>query len=115
MSENASIARPYAKAAFEAALKHNSLSAVSSLLGLMSNIVQDDKLALLIKDPRVSNDKVADLIAEICVDSIDQHGKNFLRVLAENHRLSLLPDIATLAISAPKAACAPRRSCSISV
>ena len=94
MAERATIARPYAKAAFEYARDANAFAAWSQGLKLAAEIVADARVAELIKDPTWSAAEVAGLIIDVAGAGLDAAMQNFVRVLAENHRLLLLPEIA---------------------
>ncbi len=94
MAERATIARPYAKAAFEYARAANALAAWSQGLKSAAEIVADPRVAELINDPRWTAADLAGLIIDAAGPKLDAGMQNFVRVLAENHRLVLLPEIA---------------------
>lgn len=96
MAENVTIARPYAKAAFEFARERNELARWSQLLAVASAVVADPKVERLLSSPHVTPAQLVDLIAGIVGDTLDEHGRNFLNTLAENRRLGLLPQIASI-------------------
>jgi F-type H+-transporting ATPase subunit delta len=96
VAERATIARPYAKAAFGAARDANALSAWSRGLALATEIVADPRVAELVKNPEFDASQVADFITGVAGDKLDAEMQNFVRVLAANHRLLLLPEIAAL-------------------
>jgi F-type H+-transporting ATPase subunit delta len=94
MAERATIARPYAKAAFEYARRADGLAAWSQGLNAAAEIVADSRVAALTKSPEWSTADLAGLISDIARAKLDAGMQNFLRVLAENRRLLLLPEIA---------------------
>ena len=94
MAERATIARPYAKAAFEYARGANDFAAWSQALARLAEIVADPRVAELTKSPQWSAADVATLIIDVGGASLNPGMQNFVRVLAENHRLLLLPEIA---------------------
>lgn len=96
MAEKATIARPYAKAAFEAAREHNASDRWSTVLAIASSVVQDERVAPLLSSPRVKPEELSGLIADIAGESMDERTRNFLATLAENRRLALLPEIASM-------------------
>ena len=96
MAELISIARPYAKAAFQFAAANQQLDGWSRMLATAAEAIQNPDIGRCIKDPRIGRQQQAELLLEICGDDLDQHGRNFISVLAQNSRLSLLTDIATL-------------------
>jgi len=94
MAEKITIARPYAKAAFEFAREHNAFAVWSQLLNTASAIVADERVARLLSNPRVTPEQLVELIADIAGKSLNEQGSNFLNTLAQNRRLDLLPEIA---------------------
>ncbi len=94
MAERATIARPYAKAAFEYARTAGALGNWSQGLKVAAEIVADGRVAPLVTNPRWSPAGLADLIGNIAGDRLDAAMSNFVAVLAENRRLLLLPEIA---------------------
>jgi F-type H+-transporting ATPase subunit delta len=94
MAEAATIARPYAKAAFMAARDAGALPAWSAALGSASGLVADARIAALITNPRLTPDNVVSLFAGLGGAAVDGHWQNFVRLLAQNKRLGVLPEIA---------------------
>jgi F-type H+-transporting ATPase subunit delta len=93
VAERATVARPYAKAAFEAARDGNAFAEWSRGIKLLADIVADPRVAELVKNPEVPAAEVADFIIAVAGDKLDAPMQNFVRVLADNHRLLLLPEI----------------------
>ena len=94
MAERATIARPYAKAAFEYARDANALERWSQGLAVAAQVVADPRVAALTKNPKVTVADLVRLITELVDPKPDAALRNFVHVLAENHRLLLLPEIA---------------------
>jgi F-type H+-transporting ATPase subunit delta len=94
MAERATIARPYAKAAFEFARDAGDFVVWSEGLKVAAEIVAEPRVAALVNDPECPTDDVVGLIADVAGERLDAAMQNFVRVLAENHRLLLLPEIA---------------------
>lgn len=94
MAEKATIARPYAKAAFEYAREHNAFERWSQVLASASAVVADERIEKLLTNPRVGPDDLVALIAEAAGEALEDHSRNFLATLAHNRRLGLLPEIA---------------------
>ncbi|GHA14131.1 ATP synthase subunit delta [Arenicella chitinivorans] len=93
MADNASIARPYAKAVFDLAQETNAFDAWGSALEQLALISQDDSFRTLIADPRVDDSQVIELLTGIAQDNLPQGGANFIHMLVQNDRLLALPDI----------------------
>jgi F-type H+-transporting ATPase subunit delta len=96
MVEKVTLARPYAKAAFQYARERNAFAQWSSVLATASAVVADPRVETLLVSPRVKPTELVDLIAGIAGESLDENGRNFLNTLAENRRLGLLPEIAEM-------------------
>ncbi|MFZ6047896.1 F0F1 ATP synthase subunit delta [Pseudomonas sp. CR3202] len=94
MAELTTLARPYAKAAFEYAQAHQQLAAWSAMLGLAAEVSQDDAMQSVLKAPRLTSAEKANSFIEVVGDKLDAQARNFVHVLSENGRLVLLPEIA---------------------
>ena len=93
MADNASIARPYAKAVFDLAQEANAFDAWTAALGQLAVISNDADFATLVSDPRVDGGKVAELLTDLAKDSLPEGGANFIKLLVQNDRLDSLVDI----------------------
>jgi F-type H+-transporting ATPase subunit delta len=93
VAERATIARPYAKAAFEYARGAAGFAEWSQGLKTAAEIVADARVAALTKNPQVSQADLVGIITDVAGAKLNPAMQNFVRVLAENHRLLLLPEI----------------------
>ena len=96
MSSTTTLARPYAKAAFELAVAENATGRWNDMLDLARTAVTEKSLAGLLESPHASNSQVVQILSDTAGEAFDAGFKDFLSVLAENKRLSLLPEIAIL-------------------
>ena len=94
MAEKATVARPYAKAAFAYARDNGKLDAWSGWLGTARAVVRSDEYVAFENSPGVRKEQLRDLVANVCGDALDANGKALLDLLAENDRLDYLPEIA---------------------
>ncbi len=94
MADRATIARPYARAAFAHAHGAKALAEWSKLLGAAAEGARHPKVAPLIGNPHVTGEELVDLLGGLSKHAAGDHGRNFLRALAENRRLQLLSHIA---------------------
>jgi len=94
MAERATIARPYAKAAFAVAREQGTLDRWSRWLENARGVVDSDEFQKLERSPGVSTEQLESLIAGICGADLDDGGRALLRLLTENGRLDFLPEIA---------------------
>ena len=96
MAEFATIARPYAKALFSLAQEQNQIKSWLNELKTLAEIVLQPKVQLLIDEPECEYSKKADEIASLLDHQPAVEIKNFICLLAQNKRLSILPSIYTL-------------------
>lgn len=93
MAEVSTIARPYAKAAFEFALANGQLSQWSQALATAALVAADQEMKRLLDSPALSDEQKAALLVDVCGDGLTDAAKNFIGVLADNKRLPALPAI----------------------
>lgn len=93
MAEKSTVARPYAQAVFELAQEQGALAPWGEMLAAAAQVGADPTMRRLLASPQVTRQQVADLFVEVCGDALDAPGRNLVRVLADNHRLDLLPEI----------------------
>ena len=90
MLEKATIARPYANAAFDQAIEEGKLGEWSSMLNLLSIIVSDENMRGVINNPKLSSEQLHQFIADICGDKLSKTANNFTKVLVDAERIGLL-------------------------
>jgi F-type H+-transporting ATPase subunit delta len=95
MAELATLARPYAKAVFELARDGQKFADWSAILTGLADAVRDPKVAAWIGHPSLGHGQLADLLIEAFGNKLDVQGQNLLRLLAEYHRMPLVPAIST--------------------
>ena len=99
MAENVTIARPYAEAAFQLAREAGALPAWADALGYMAAAAADPAVRQLLTDPtRTSIDRGFLFLAAVPGDLTEEQ-RSFVRVLAQNNRLSLLPEVSEQFVS----------------
>ena len=96
MAELATVARPYAEAAFELARDEQALPAWSEMLRLAATIVADARIAAALDNPRLDTGAKESLLLSIGGDRFNGEARNFIRVLVEAERVMLLPQIAAM-------------------
>jgi F-type H+-transporting ATPase subunit delta len=90
------LARPYAKAAFEFASSANTLDAWSGMLTLVVAAVEDDAFSQRMRNPGLTDERKAGDLLMVCEGHIDEGFSNFVRTLSDHDRLPLIPVIAEL-------------------
>ncbi|EGG93011.1 ATP synthase delta chain [gamma proteobacterium IMCC1989] len=96
MAELITLARPYAKAAFEYARTGKSLDAWSSSLAVVAGVIQQPVVEENLDSPTKTSEQKAALVIELCGEEIDAKVKNFVAVMADNKRLGLLVEVQQL-------------------
>lgn len=91
---NSKLAQPYAKAAFEYALEHKELDKWAKILQTLTHLVEQPEVEAVLNSPLYSADIKTEILFALVEDQLDQHSRNFIRLLTSNRRLSLLPAIA---------------------
>lgn len=95
MSTAITLARPYARAAFELADSHHALGEWAGKLAFAAQVALDPRVIALFGDPRAANGQLAALVMPES-ESADSEFAHFLQVLADNGRLPVLPEIGAL-------------------
>ncbi len=93
MAETSTLARPYARAAFEYAREHDALAQWSEQLATVAAVAADDGLQSVLDNPSMTAEQQARTVIEVCGDALGAEAKNFISILAANKRLALLPEI----------------------
>lgn len=93
MQENITIARPYARAAFEQASADGDLALWSTMLRLLGQIASDPQMHAIIRNPKVSHAQLTDILLDICGKQLNEKGQNFVRILVESGRLVVAKQI----------------------
>ncbi len=96
MTELATLARPYAAAVFKRAKETGGMAKWSEALALLTSVVTNDDMLKVINNPKVNKTRLADLVLAVCEGHVDGENVNFLKLLLENNRLILVPDIAQI-------------------
>jgi len=96
MSSLTTLARPYAKAAFELAEAGNDLAGWDGMLTLAEVIASEESIAGLLENPLVGAARVVKLMTDIGGEHFNEKFRDFISVLGSNGRLPLLPEISVL-------------------
>ncbi len=96
MSELTTAARPYARAVFEMAESAGNLGEWSEMLGFMGAIAGNEEVSALLAMPKMAKQAGADAFVQLCDGKLNDQAKNLVNMLAENDRLSLLPEMSVI-------------------
>ena len=94
MAELATVARPYAEAAFAAALERNALGAVHDALQMLAAIAADPQTRSAISNPKVSPAQKKELFDSVAGARLEEVSRNLVGILVDNHREVLIGEIA---------------------
>ncbi len=94
MSEIATLARPYAVAAYKRAKETASTAKWSDTLAFLSQVMQDPQVAQAAANPKAKKDQFTKAFLDLCKGQLDADSENFVRLLVVNHRLGLIRSIA---------------------
>jgi len=92
MAELATVARPYAEALFRVA-QSGDLPAWSNLVSELTQLGAHPDVQAFARNPNVSEAQVAEVFASLLKAPMTAEAKNFIAMLIENGRVSLLPEI----------------------
>lgn len=92
MSEFVTVARPYAKAAFDFAVEHQSVERWQDMLAFAAEVTKNEQMAELLSGA-LAPETLAESFIAVCGEQLDENGQNLIRVMAENNRLNALPDV----------------------
>ena len=92
MSELTTVARPYAKAAFEFAVEAKAIDNWLTQLTFAAEVAKDETIKGFLSGG-TSVEQVQTLFLNVCGEQVDSNGQNFLKVMAENERLLVLPQV----------------------
>ncbi len=93
MAEPSTVARPYAEAAFRLANEAGALAKWSEMVAALAMVATDARVRSAAADPNLGHEQVAGLFIAILAGRLSAEAENFVRVLAHNGRLELLPQI----------------------
>jgi len=93
MAELATLARPYAEALFQVAVKGD-LRLASSELDALASVAANPQLRQFADAPSAGDAQVFDVITSVVKTPLSDASKNLLRTVIDNGRLSVLSEIA---------------------
>ncbi len=96
MSELSTIARPYAKAAFDFAVEQKALPEWSKMLAFLAAVAEDSQMQGFLASAANAPEKTGEIFLAVCEGQVDEHGQNLIKLMAENTRLAALPEVAQL-------------------
>lgn len=95
MSELTTVARPYAKAAFDFAVESQAVSSWNDMLIFAAEVAKNSDVVSFLAGSH-SPEVTSDLFIKVCGEQLNEQGQNFIKVLAENGRLVAIPAVAEM-------------------
>ncbi len=95
MSELTTIARPYAKAAFELAVEKGTIESWNDMLFFAGHVASNEQASAILAGLPTATAQ-AELFINLCAEQLNEQGQNLVKVMAENGRLIALPEVAQL-------------------
>jgi F-type H+-transporting ATPase subunit delta len=104
MADNNTIARPYAQAIFEVAQENKALDELSESLTAAKALLGDDQVVAFLARPSLNNKQRLEFLQGLFEKAVgkgsvfaggSEHGTNFFKLLLENRRVAVLPEIAS--------------------
>ena len=93
MAELSTLARPYARAAFEFARDVKALDRWSNMLTTAASVASTAEMQKLFQSPNLTSEAKGKAFVDVCGDDLDNKVGNFVKYLAKNNRLALLVEI----------------------
>jgi F-type H+-transporting ATPase subunit delta len=93
MAELATVARPYAEAAFRAALDRNALGPVAEGLAILAAAERDERMRSVLMNPRVTAQQKKEIFYAVGGDRLDETVKSLVSVVVDSHREVLIGQI----------------------
>ena len=103
MADNNTIARPYARAAFELANEAKDLAAWSEALNTAQDVLADGQAEKFLSNPSLGKEQKQEFLNDVfgsvgdkgsVLAGSNEHGTNFLKLLLEYGRVAVMPEIA---------------------
>jgi F-type H+-transporting ATPase subunit delta len=93
MSELTTIARPYAKAAFDFAVEAKAIDNWLEMLVFAAEVSKNDTMMSYLSGG-TSVEQAQEIFLGVCGEQLNEQGQNLIKVMAENERLLVLPQVA---------------------
>ena len=93
VAEPRTVARPYAEAVFRLADAAGKLAEWSAMLSALAQVSESARIRSAARDPANSAEKSAGLFISVLSGHLTGEAENFVRVLADNRRLELIPEV----------------------
>ena len=93
MTDFTTAARPYANAVYDIASQTSALDSWSDALTNLASVVSDVQMSELLQDPETGKQQKGEVVIQVLGDKLDEQQQNLVKLMAENGRLSIMPDV----------------------
>ncbi len=93
MTDFTTAARPYANAVYDTASESNLLDSWGDALTNLAAVISDAQMSDLLECPDLGKAEKGGLIIKVLGDKLTDKQQNLVRLMAENSRLKLMPDV----------------------
>ena len=93
MTDFTTAARPYANAVYDIASRASALDSWGDALANLSAVVSDVQMSELLNNPEMGKQQKGDMLIQVLGDKLDEQQRNLVKLMAENGRLSIMPDV----------------------
>ncbi|MEM1080741.1 MAG: F0F1 ATP synthase subunit delta [Pseudomonadota bacterium] len=93
MLAETTLARPYARAAFDLAEQSGTTEAWRQSLALAADVVETDSASRVIRHPKIAPGQIVGLFSDVLGEHLTDPFRHFLEVLMHYRRLPLIPEI----------------------
>jgi F-type H+-transporting ATPase subunit delta len=93
MTDFTTAARPYANAVYDLANETKTLDSWGDALANLAAVIADAQMSELLDNPELGNNQKGDMVIQVLDDKLTDKQQNLVKVMAENGRLKLLPDV----------------------
>ena len=93
MTDFTTAARPYANAVYDTASESNTIDSWGDALTNLATVVSDAHMSKLLDSPDLGKAEKGELIIKVLGDNLTDKQQNLVKLMAENSRLKLMPDV----------------------
>ena len=93
MSDFTTAARPYANAVYDIAHQGSSLESWGDALANLAAVITDEQINRLLDDPELGKKQKGELVIQVLGNKLTEKQQNLVKLMAENGRLKLMPDV----------------------
>ena len=86
-------ARPYANAVYDIASKAGAQDSWGDALANLAAVVSEAHVSDMLNDPEMGKQQKGDMLIKVLGDNLSEQQQNLVKLMAENGRLGIMPDV----------------------